>query len=104
MNALMMVLPFGFYYAFTTNEISIDGLHPNTMLYTGIAYIASFIALVFSILKRNLALFRLLLIINFLIALPAKAYIGMVIEVISILLSFHKKVKKFFASTGKIGI
>jgi len=44
------------------------------------------------------------LIINFLIALPAKAYIGMVIAVISIFLSFHEKMKKYFVSTGKIGI
>lgn len=104
LNALMMILPFVFYYVFTTQDISIDGLNPKWMAYTGIAYIISFIVLVTSILKRNFMLFRTVFIINIIIAIPAKAFIGMLIAAISIALSFHNKIKVFFASTGKIGL
>ena len=76
LNALMMVLPFVFYYVFTTKEITIGGLEPIYMVYTGIAYILSFALLVFFILSRNAIGFRIVFIINTLIALPASAYIG----------------------------
>ncbi len=104
LNALMMFLPFVFYYVFTTQDISIDGLDPMMMVYTGIAYIISFIILVPSILKRNIILFRVMFGINVLIAIPAGAYIGIVVAIISVALSFNKKVKAFFASTGKMGL
>lgn len=104
LNALMMFLPFVFYYVFTTNDISIDGLDPMYMVYTGIGYIISFIVLVTSILKRNLMLFRIIFGINVLIAFPAGAYIGILIAVISIAISFNNKVKEFFSSTGKMGL
>ena len=101
LNALMMTLPFVFYYAFTAKNISIDGLDPMMMAYTGIGYIISFIILVASILKRNILLFRIMFAINILIALPASAYIGILIAIISMAISFNKKVKEYFASTGK---
>ena len=104
LNALMMLLPFVFYYVFTTKDISIDGLDPIMMVYTGIAYIISFIILVSSILKRKLMLFRIMFCINILIAIPASAYIGILFAIISMAISFTKKVKAFFASTGKMGL
>jgi len=102
LNALMMFLPFVFYYVFKAKNISIEGLDPMWMIYTGVAYIASFGVLATSILKRNRTLFRIMFGINVLIALPAGAYIGIGIAVISVLISFNKKVKAFFASTGDI--
>ncbi len=104
LNALMMILPFVFYYVFTTKDISIEGLDPIMMVYTGFGYILSFLLLVFSILKRKLILFRVMFGINILIAIPAGAYIGMVIAVISMAISFNKKVKEFFASTGQMSL
>jgi len=101
LNALMMFLPFIFYYVFTTKDISIDGLDPIIMVYTGIAYIISFSVLVFSILKRKLLLFRLMFGVNILIALPASAYIGTLIAIVSMALSFTKKVETFFTAELK---
>lgn len=103
LNALMMFLPFVFYYVFTTRDISIDGLDPMYMVYTGLAYIVSFALLVFFILKRNIIGARIMFVINVLIALPASAYIGILVAIISMGLSFTSKVKEYFASTGKIG-
>ena len=103
LNALMMILPFVFYYVFTSKDISIDGLNPMYMVYTGIAYIISFILLVSFILRRNITGARIMFVLNIIIALPAGAYIGMLVAVLSMILSFTAKVKEYFASTGKIG-
>lgn len=97
LNALMMILPFIFYFVITSKGVEIGGIDPMFMIYTGIAYMVSFAALVYFILKRNIMGFRVMFILNFLIALPAKAYIGMVVAVISMLLSFFNgKVKAYF--------
>ena len=100
LNALMMILPFVFYYVFTTQDISIDGLDPMYMVYTGVAYIISFIFLVASILKKNMILFKIMFGVNIVIAIPAKAFIGIIFAVISIALSFNGKVKDYFSSTS----
>ena len=104
LNALMMVLPFIFYIVITSKDITIGGLDPNWMIYTGLAYIASFILLVIAIFKRNMTVFRAIFILNILIAIPAKAFIGIGFAIISVLISFHKSVKAFFESTGKIAL
>lgn len=98
LNALMMILPFIFYYVFTTKEISIAGLDPIIMIYTGLGYILSFAVLVFFILKRNVVGFRIMFLINIFIAIPANAYIGILVAIISIALSFTKKVKAYFSN------
>ncbi len=98
LNALMMILPFVFYLVFTTKDISINGLDPNYMLYTGIAYILSFALLVYSILNKKMLMVRILFVINILIALPAKAYIGILVALISMALSFSTSVQTYFAS------
>lgn len=97
LNALMMILPFVFYYVITSTGKDL-GIPPMYMIYTGVAYIVSFILLVFCILKKNITGLRIILILNFLIAMPAKAYLGFIIAFISIVLSFHKKVKAYFTS------
>lgn len=97
LNALMMFLPFIFYYVITSKEITIGGLDPQIMIYTGIAYIISFIPLVYFIVKRNVIGFRIMFIVNVIIALPAKAYIGILVAIVSTLISFfNKKVKEYF--------
>ncbi len=103
LNALMMILPFVFYYVFTTKDIYIGGLEPIYMVYTGIAYIVSFALLVNFILKRNIMGARIMFVVNILIALPASAYIGILVAIISMGLSFSEPVKEYFAITGKIG-
>lgn len=98
LNLLMCILPFIFYYVFTTKDISIAGLDPIYMVYTGLAYIASFGLLVASILTKKIWLFRGIFLLNILIALPAGAYIGILFAIISIALSFNKKALAYFMS------
>lgn len=97
LNALMMILPFIFYYVFTTNDIQVGDLDPMYMVYTGLAYIASFAVLVFFILKRNVIGARIIFLLNILIAIPAGAFIGIGVAIISLALSFfNKKVLAYF--------
>ncbi|WP_408031540.1 hypothetical protein [Tenacibaculum xiamenense] len=99
LNAIMGLLPFIFYYVITSKNINIGDIQPIWIIYTGIAYFISFISLVVFILKRNLWAARVVFFINILVAIPAKAYIGIVVAVISILLSFfNKKVTTYFNS------
>lgn len=102
LNALMMFLPFVFYYLAVSGKLVIAGLKPMWMIYTAIGYMTTFAVLVTAILKRNIVLLRIIFGVNVLIAFPAGAFIGMLVAVISFALSFNSKVKGFFASTGKI--
>lgn len=100
LNALMMILPFVFYTIITTKNITIEGIKPIYMVYTGIAYILSFAALVGFILKKNITGLRVMILINVLIALPTKAYIGIAVAIISIVLSLTGRVKTYFKPVG----
>jgi len=96
LNALMTILPFVFYTVITTKEIEIGGLDPMVMIYTGIAYIVSFAFMIRFIIKRNYNGVRAIIILNSLIAIPAKAWIGIGVAIISFALTFNKKVKAYF--------
>lgn len=99
LNALMMILPFIFYYVFTTKDIQIEGLNPTYMIYTGLAYITSFSLLVFFILRKKLLGIRFVFVLNILIALPTKAYIGIGVAIISLVISFFSgAVKNYFSN------
>ena len=96
LNALMCILPFVFYLVITSKDITIGGLDPKWMLFTGAAYIISFVILVRFILTQNYQGVRGIIILNILIALPAKAYIGIAVAIISFALTFNNKLKAFF--------
>ena len=101
LNALLMFLPFVFYYAITNDlfEPPSKGgseLNPSWMLYTGIAYILLFPCLVACILKQNLTGLRIVIGLVALVSIPAGAYIGILFSIISMALSFSKPVKAFF--------
>lgn len=97
LNALMMILPFGFYYVFTTQNISVGDLDPMWMAYTGLAYMLSFAFLVYFLANRKLLGARIIFATNIIIAIPAGAYIGMLIAIISISLSsLNKQVLNYF--------
>ena len=72
LNALLMFLPFIFYYIFTSKNLQVDGLEPIHMIYTGIGYILSFALMVTSILRRNLIAFRSVFVLVILISLTNK--------------------------------
>jgi len=95
MYLLKMLLCFTFYYIFSQTENPI--LEPQLVLYTATGYLASFIGVIASILTKKLWLMRAIIAIDFVISLPARAYIGLVFAVVSIVLSFNKKISEYFA-------
>ena len=98
LNALMMVLPFVFFGVATLKGLSsLKGVETILMVYTGIAYIISFAVLVSFILKKNIIGFRIMFVINVLIAFPAKAFLGIIVAIVSIILSFNSKVISYAA-------
>ena len=96
LNALKILLSFGIYIVFTAKDISIGGLDPIFILYTALGYLATFGAMVFFILRKNILGLRIITGIDLLISLPVKAFIGIVIAILSFLLTFNGKVKEYF--------
>ena len=97
LNALMMILSFVFYAVITSKNIRIGNLEPIMMVYTGLAYIVSFAVLVFFLIKRNIVGARIVFLANIAIAIPTGAYIGILIAIISLALSFfNQKVLGYF--------
>lgn len=99
LNGLMCILPFIFYLVFTIQDITVGTLDPIWMVYTGIAYILSFALLIYFMANRKFTGTRIMLFLNILIAVPSGAYIGILVAIISIALSFfNKKVKGYFSA------
>lgn len=99
LNALMVLLPFVFYFVFTTQNITVGNLNPIWMVYTGLAYLVSFALLVYFLVNRQQLGARIIFVINILIALPAGAYIGILVALISLALSFfNEKVRSYFSA------
>lgn len=98
LNALKILLAFGFFTVFTIKDITVGGLDRTYILYTAFGYVLTFAAMVFFILRKNLLALRIVIGIDLLISLPTKALIGIVIAIVSFSLSFHKKVKGYFGA------
>lgn len=90
-----MFLPFVFYSLITSKNVDLS-FDPKYMLFTGAGYILAFAVLVFFIRKRNLVGVRLVAVAIFLISLPTKAFIGIGVAIISLLLTLNKKVQAYF--------
>ncbi|MEM7259459.1 MAG: hypothetical protein AAF404_18950 [Pseudomonadota bacterium] len=101
LNALKILLSTGLFIGFKYHGLTIGTLSAasgaSIVLYTTIGYVITFTAMVISILRRNLIGIRLAIAADFLISIPAKAFVGVLISVISISLTFTKSVKKYFA-------
>ncbi|WP_353780144.1 hypothetical protein [Winogradskyella sp. 3972H.M.0a.05] len=95
LNGILMFLPFLFYYIVTVKGKDF-GIEPMWMIYTGIGYILSFGIIVYSILSKKYLLFRLAFILTILISIPTQAYIGIVVAIASLVLSFNSKIEKYF--------
>ena len=71
LNAFMSILPFIFYYIVTSKNIQLGTLQPIWMVYTGIAYLISFLFFAISLAKRLKIIVFVIPLINILISLPA---------------------------------
>ena len=100
LNALKIFLTFGFFVAFKYGDFVVQGLEGDSaaslMLYTMFAYIAAFAVMVWSILNRKILVLRIAITVDFLISIPAKAFIGFAVALIAMALTFTKPVTAYF--------
>lgn len=101
LNALKIFLALGLLIGFKYFDLqvgSVSGPSAVTMIFwTMIGYIATFAAIVVSILKRSIIGLRTAIVVDFLISIPAKAFVGFAVALIGMGLSFTKPVKAYFA-------
>lgn len=104
LNALKILLALGLLIGFKYFDLevgSFSGDRAVTLIFwTMLGYIATFAAIVTSILKRSIVGLRVAIGVDILISIPAKAFIGIAIALISIGLSFTTPVKRYFAWRG----
>ena len=101
LNALKILLAFGFFAAFKFYGLQVGELAgpqaANLMLYTMLGYMVTFACIVASILKRSMTGIRAAIAVDFLVSIPATAVVGFVIAIISMGLTFTTTVGAYFA-------
>ena len=101
LNALKILLAFGFFAAFRFYGLEVGDLAgpqaANLMLYTMMGYVLTFACIVTSILRRSMIGIRAAIAVDFLVSIPATAVIGFVIAIISMGLTFTASVRAYFA-------
>ncbi|WP_136656681.1 hypothetical protein [Nitratireductor sp. XY-223] len=90
---LKLLLATGFYIAFATGTVSVGSITPSLLLYTLIGYAVAFVAMMAFMTRGNLWGMRVCMAADFLISIPAKAFIGFVIGAVAIALSFTASVR-----------
>lgn len=88
-----LLLACGFYAAFASGAVSVDGVTPSLLLYTLIGYVIAFAAMMAFLAMGNIWGMRVCMAVDFLISVPAKAFIGFVIGAVAIALSFTASVR-----------
>ncbi|MEM7440005.1 MAG: hypothetical protein AAF393_10425 [Pseudomonadota bacterium] len=101
LNALKIFLALGLLVGFKYYDLevgSMSGPSAVTLIFwTMIGYIATFAAIVTSILQRSIVGLRTAIVADFAISIPAKAFIGFAVALIGLGLSFTPPVKAYFA-------
>lgn len=101
LNALKIFLALGLLIGFKYFDLqvgSVSGPSAVTMIFwTMIGYVVTFAAIVTSILKRSIIGLRAAIVVDFVISIPAKAFVGFAVALIGMGLSFSKPVKAYFA-------
>jgi hypothetical protein len=100
LNALKIFLALGLLIGckyFALKGGSVSGPPAVTMIFwTMLGYIATFAAIVTSILKRSIVGLRAAIVVDFLISIPSKAFVGFAVALIGMGLSFSGPVKRYF--------
>lgn len=101
LNALKIFLAIGLivgfkYYDLTVGSVSGDSA-VTLISWTLLGYIATFAAIVTSILKHSITGLRVAIAVDFLISIPAKAFVGFAVAAVGMALSFSAPVKAYFA-------
>lgn len=100
LNALKIFLALGLLIGFKYLGLkvgSVSGPPAVTMIFwTMLGYIATFAAIVTSILKRSIVGLRAAIAFDLLISIPSKAFVGFAVALVGMGLSFSKPVVNYF--------
>ena len=100
LNALKIFLALGLLIGFSYFDLKVGSVSGpsavTTIFWTMTAYIATFAAIVTSILKRSIVGLRAAIAVDFLVSIPSQAFIGFAVAVIGMGLSFPGPVTKYF--------
>jgi hypothetical protein len=100
LNALKILLAVGLLVGFKYFDLkvgSVSGPSAVTMIFwTMLGYVATFAAIVTSILKRSIVGLRTAIVFDFIISIPSKAFVGFAVALIGMGLSFSGPVKEYF--------
>ena len=98
--AFKILLSLGLFVGFSYLGLEIGskggGDMATTILWTTLGYVATFAAMVASILNRFVIGLRAAIAVDFLISIPAQAFIGFAIAIVGMGLSFTAPVKAYF--------
>ena len=65
------------------------------ILYTFFGYVVMAAVILYAIAKRNMALLRIGIVLDFVVSIPTRAYIGFVIAAVNLILTFNAKTKGY---------
>ena len=85
-----------FFAAFTLKTGAAAGF-PMIILYTSLAYAIMLLPIFYFLHKKHIWGLRATLVVDFLVSIPASAFIGFAISLISLGLTFSPKVKNWFS-------
>lgn len=85
-----------FFVVFSVKDITIGAVGPQIILYTFLAFTVLAIPIFYFIRKRNLLATRIAIGVDLLAALPATAFISIVLSVVIFGLSFSRSAKDYF--------
>ncbi len=85
-----------FYVVFTLKDLTIGNVGPQIIMYTGMAFTVMLALIFFAIRKGNLWLLRTFIVIDLLAAIPASAFISIVLSLVALVLTFTKSFKAYF--------
>lgn len=85
-----------FYIVFTVKDITIGTVGPQIILYSFIAFVILSIPIFYFISKRNLMATRIAIVVDLLAAIPATAFISIVLSLVVFGLTFTKSAKNYF--------
>lgn len=87
-----------FYIVFTVQDITVGSVGPQLILYTFLAFCALAVPIFYFYRKRQLVPLRIAILVDLLAALPATAFISIVLSLVAFGLTFTRSARSYFTS------
>lgn len=87
-----------FYIVFSVKDITVGSVGPQVILYTFLAFCALAVPIFYFFRKKQVFPLRIAILVDLLAALPATAFISIVLSLIAFGLTFTKSARAYFGS------